>query len=167
MDISHLLLIIVIVGVILLNLKIITELFNKKKANEKKRAKINSDVQMAFKEYKKNLRELQDKYQKLNTSFISYKNKVEQTISEMQEYTDNIIKMSNEIITFDNDFEEKLYVWCDLLNNTNNCEVVKAQIKEHLERDIKLKENIKQEQERQRIQRQQSIKKSLGLDLEL
>lgn len=164
MDIKHLITIVITVGVVYLSIKVIAELFKKKKANRDKKNEINFKIQNAFEAHENNIEEMQKKYDKLYSEFIAYKRETEKSLSQMEEYTDRIIKISNEIITFDEAFEEKLSLWCDLLNNSENSETVKKQIREHLDIDIKFRDDIKLEQEQQRIQRYQNIRHSFGLD---
>ncbi len=121
--------------------------------------------QSAIKKYKPtDLKNMEERYYKLYNEFVEYKQQTENAISEMSKYSDKIIEISDKIIAFDDDFEEKLNVWCDLLDNPENSEAVKEQIREHLERDIKLTKDIKAEHEQQRMQRQQNIRHSFGLE---
>ncbi len=164
MDLKSLIGIIIIIGVVLLNIKVISDLFAKKKANRDKRTEINTKVQRAFIEHEKNIKEMQDKYDNLYSEFLSYKKEAEKSLEEIETYTDKIIDISNMIIAFDDDFEDKLNLWYDLLNNPNNSEAVKKQIKEHIIQDNKFKEEIKLEREQQRIKRQELKRLSFGLD---
>lgn len=164
MDLKNLIWIIIVIGVILLSIKVITDLFTKKRANRDKRAEINTKVQRAFIEHSSNIKEMQDKYDKLYSEFLLYKKETEKSLQEIETYTDKIIDIGNMIIAFDDDFEDKLSLWCDLLNNPNNSEAVKKQIKEHIIQDNKFKEEIKLEREQQRIKRQKLKRLSFGLD---
>ena len=164
MNINFLLPIIILAGVILLVIKAAASIFNKEKKVTEKEKQIYSDFQSAIKKYKQDLKNMEERYYKLYNEFVEYKQQTENAISEMSKYSDKIIEISDKIIAFDDDFEEKLNVWCDLLDNPENSEAVKEQIREHLERDIKLTKDIKAEHEQQRMQRQQNIRHSFGLE---
>ena len=164
MNLKSLIGIIIVIGVVILNIKVITDLFAKKKANRDKRTEINTKVQHTFIEHEKNIKDMQDKYDHLYSEFLSYKKEAEKSLEEIETYTDKIIDISNMIIAFDDDFEDKLNLWYDLLNNPNNSEAVKKQIKEHIIQDNKFKEEIKLEREQQKIKRQELKRLSFGLD---
>ncbi len=157
---------IIAVGVILMIIEAIVSLFKKQKENKAKKIEINSKIKNAFETHEKNIDELQQKYNNLYSEFMDYKKEAEKSLSEMGEYTDKIITISDKIITYDDDFEKKLYLWCDLLNNPNNSENVRKQIKEHLDRDIKLRDEINLEQKQKEIQHYRNLRRNFDLEMD-
>lgn len=159
----HLFVIICIIGVIILGIEAIAKLFRQEKANKYKKEELKAQLDSAFETHSQNLDELGNKYNKLYSEFCEYKQESQAALAEMEKYTDKVIDLSNRIMAFDNDFDEKLILWCKMLNNADNTEKVREQIKKHIELDIKFKNDLRLEQEQRQAEIQNIIRKNLGL----
>lgn len=165
MDIKLLLIILILAGVILFMFKALSDLLKKEKNNTEKEKQIQADFLSATANHEQNLKNMEKKYNELYNEFAEYKQQAEKAISEMAEYSDKIIEISNKIIAYDESFEHKLYAWSELLNNPDNSETVKEQINKHLCQDIKAIQGFKEEQKRKQIEREKAVYRSLGLEI--
>lgn len=163
MDLKYLFSIILLLGVIFLSIKFIEQFLKTKKANDKKKKDIESKVDKALKTYANNLEKINKDYEDLRSEFLEYKKLSENAISEMEEYTEKVTSICNNIIDFDKIFDDKLNLWAELLNDPKNSAKVQEQIKEYMNFDIKLHKKMINKQNEERL----ILKNKIQLHMEL